>query len=458
MGKYSITQLATILVKKNGISNDEALKFVTAIFDIVKEGLETDKLVKIKGFGTFKIIDVDPRESVNVNTGERVLINGHQKITFTPDSVMKEMVNRPFAQFETVVLNDGVDFSDIDKLSNINENIDKQEETQEELQEIIQEEEEKKEEGKEEVHDITPQESSNNDDVVRNQTTISPTKELAETFTKETAEETSEKQIEELAEKPIEETAEKLIEESSEKQIEEPAEKPIEETAEKLIEEPAEKLIEEPAEKQIEKPAEEQIEDFDKEENSHNFTTILLSIASCLLLMAASAYIGYLYGIEEGRHQEKTSQISKYSTYLDKQNEELRTKRLAEEAKATKEAEKTKNDTTKQTAKDNKTDTTTNNKPKENNKTKEDNNDDNFSKYDTMDARVRTGAYVIVGIDKYIIVREGQTVGKIAKALLGPGMSCYIEVLNGVTENEPLKEGTKIKIPKLRHKKAAKKK
>ena len=426
MGKYSITQLATILVKKNGISNDEALKFVTAIFDIVKEGLETDKLVKIKGFGTFKIIDVDPRESVNVNTGERVLINGHQKITFTPDSVMKEMVNRPFAQFETVVLNDGVDFSDIDKLSNINENIDKQEETQEELQEIIQEEEEQKEEGKEEVHDITPQESSNNDDVVRNQTTISPTKELAETFTKETAEETSEKQIEELAEKPIEETAEKLIEE------------------------PAEKLIEE--------PAEDPIEDFDKEENSHNFTTILLSIASCLLLMAASAYIGYLYGIEEGRHQEKTSQISKYSTYLDKQNEELRTKRLAEEAKATKEAEKTKNDTTKQTAKDNKTDTTTNNKPKENNKTKEDNNDDNFSKYDNMDARVRTGAYVIVGIDKYIIVREGQTVGKIAKALLGPGMSCYIEVLNGVTENEPLKEGTKIKIPKLRHKKAAKKK
>ena len=426
MGKYSITQLATILVKKNGISNDEALKFVTAIFDIVKEGLETDKLVKIKGFGTFKIIDVDPRESVNVNTGERVLINGHQKITFTPDSVMKEMVNRPFAQFETVVLNDGVDFSDIDKLSNINENIDKQEETQEELQEIIQEEEEKKEEGKEEVHDITPQESTNNDDVVRNQTTISPTKELAETSTKDTAEETSEKQIEELAEKPIEETAEKLIEE--------------------------------PAEKQIEEPAEEQIEDFDKEENSHNFTTILLSIASCLLLMAASAYIGYLYGIEEGRHQEKTSQISKYSTYLDKQNEELRTKRLAEEAKATKEAEKTKNDTTKQTAKDNKTDTTTNNKPKENNKTKEDNNDDNFSKYDNMDARVRTGAYVIVGIDKYIIVREGQTVGKIAKALLGPGMSCYIEVLNGVTENEPLKEGTKIKIPKLRHKKAAKKK
>ena len=114
MGKYAIPQLAEILVKKNGLKPSEAQDFVSAMFDIIKEGLETDKLVKVKGFGTFKIIDVDPRESVNVNTGERVLINSHQKITFTPDSVMKEMVNRPFSQFETVVINDGVDFSKVD--------------------------------------------------------------------------------------------------------------------------------------------------------------------------------------------------------------------------------------------------------------------------------------------------------------------------------------------------------
>ena len=408
MGKYSIQQLATILVKKNGLSNDDATKFVNAIFDIVKEGLETDKIVKIKGFGTFKIIDVDPRESVNVNTGERVLINGHQKITFTPDSVMKEMVNRPFAQFETVVLNDGVDFSDIDKQTNSNENNDKQEEV-EDIQEETQEEE-----IQEEVQEIATEENNykDNKDIIKEEVT---------------AEETPESPDEEIVEEAVEEAVE---------------EENVEET-----------IVEEETE-----DTEEEAEDAFEEEKGHSYVTILLSIAACLLLMAASAYVGYLYGIEEGKHQEKTSQISKYSTFLDKQNEEMRAKRLAEEAKATKEAEKAKTDSAKQTAKDTVADKATNKEPEKSKKTDVDDNNEDFSKYNTMDARVRTGAYVIVGIDKYVIVRQGQTVGKIASSLLGPGMSCYLEVLNGVSENEPLKEGTKIKIPKLRHKKAAKKK
>lgn len=408
MGKYSIQQLATILVKKNGLSNDDATKFVNAIFDIVKEGLETDKIVKIKGFGTFKIIDVDPRESVNVNTGERVLINGHQKITFTPDSVMKEMVNRPFAQFETVVLNDGVDFSDIDKQTNSNENNDKQEEV-EDIQEETQEEE-----IQEEVQEIATEENNykDNKDIIKEEVT---------------AEETPESPDEEIVEEAVEEAVE---------------EENVEET-----------VVEEETE-----DTEEEAEDAFEEEKGHSYVTILLSIAACLLLMAASAYVGYLYGIEEGKHQEKTSQISKYSTFLDKQNEDMRAKRLAEEAKATKEAEKAKTDSAKQTAKDTVADKATNKEPEKSKKTDVDDNNEDFSKYNTMDARVRTGAYVIVGIDKYVIVRQGQTVGKIASSLLGPGMSCYLEVLNGVSENEPLKEGTKIKIPKLRHKKAAKKK
>ena len=419
MGKYSIQQLATILVKKNGLSNDDATKFVNAIFDIVKEGLETDKIVKIKGFGTFKIIDVDPRESVNVNTGERVLINGHQKITFTPDSVMKEMVNRPFAQFETVVLNDGVDFSDIDKQTNSNENNDKQEEVediQEEVEDIQEEtqEEEIQEEIQEEVQDIATEENNykDNKDIIKEEVT---------------AEETPESPDEEIVEEAVEEAVE---------------EENVEET-----------IVEEETE-----DTEEEAEDAFEEEKGHSYVTILLSIAACLLLMAASAYVGYLYGIEEGKHQEKTSQISKYSTFLDKQNEDMRAKRLAEEAKATKEAEKAKTDSAKQTAKDTVADKATNKEPEKSKKTDVDDNNEDFSKYNTMDARVRTGAYVIVGIDKYVIVRQGQTVGKIASSLLGPGMSCYLEVLNGVSENEPLKEGTKIKIPKLRHKKAAKKK
>ena len=112
MGKISIQDLSQVLVVRNGLDKRDAVIFVSAMFDIIQMNLEKDKIVKVKGLGTFKIIDVDDRESVNVNTGERVLIEGHNKITFTPDALLKELVNKPFSQFETVVLNDGVDFED----------------------------------------------------------------------------------------------------------------------------------------------------------------------------------------------------------------------------------------------------------------------------------------------------------------------------------------------------------
>ena len=113
MGKISIQDLSQALVARNGLDKRNAAAFVSAMFDIIQTNLEKDKIVKVKGLGTFKIIDVDDRESVNVNTGERVLIEGHNKITFTPDALMKELVNKPFSQFETVVLNEGVDFEDM---------------------------------------------------------------------------------------------------------------------------------------------------------------------------------------------------------------------------------------------------------------------------------------------------------------------------------------------------------
>ena len=100
MGKISIQDLAQVLVERKGLNKRDAVIFVSAMFDIIQTNLEKDRVVKIKGLGTFKIIDVDDRESVNVNTGERVLIEGHNKITFTPDALMKELVNKPFSQFE----------------------------------------------------------------------------------------------------------------------------------------------------------------------------------------------------------------------------------------------------------------------------------------------------------------------------------------------------------------------
>ena len=107
-----MAELADMLAQKAGISKREAQQFLTDFVETIQDGVNNDKLVKIKGLGTFKVIDVDARESVNVNTGERVTIDSHQKLTFTPDAAMKELVNKPFSQFETVVLNDGVEFDD----------------------------------------------------------------------------------------------------------------------------------------------------------------------------------------------------------------------------------------------------------------------------------------------------------------------------------------------------------
>ena len=112
MERISIQEIAAVLTIKCGLTKKDAKRFATTMFEVVKEGLESERLVKIKGLGTFKVIDIEARESVNVNTGERVLIEGHGKVTFTPDATMKELVNKPFSQFETVVLNEGVVFDD----------------------------------------------------------------------------------------------------------------------------------------------------------------------------------------------------------------------------------------------------------------------------------------------------------------------------------------------------------
>ena len=115
MDRISIQDIAKALVDKHGLSQNDAENFVTTLFDVLNEGLHKEKIVKIKGLGTFKVIDVRERESINVNTGERVLIDSHGKITFTPDAVMRDLINKPFAQFETVILNEGVDLDEMSK-------------------------------------------------------------------------------------------------------------------------------------------------------------------------------------------------------------------------------------------------------------------------------------------------------------------------------------------------------
>ena len=421
MGKYTIQQLAEILVKKNGLNEKEAQDFVVAIFEIVKEGLEQDKLVKIKGFGTFKIIDIDPRASINVNTGERVLIEGHQKITFTPDAVMKEMVNRPFSQFETVILNDGVDLSEIDRTYNFepdnNTGVEESETEQDNTQETL---------------DNTQETQDNTQDTQDTQAEVSTEK--------TTIVEEPEPTIVETTEEP-----ETTIVETTE----EPEPPTI--TSEKV---PAREVV-------ADGPCDQEEDDDDDDtaspdvfdddsETSGSYWKWVVAAVVCLILMAAAAYGGYMFGLEEGKHQEKKSQIADYAAQLDKQTAELRKQRLANQKQALADTSATAKKVADTSPTKKEVSATS---PATQSATSTPSAEEDYSRYNTSDVRIRTGAYIIVGIDKTVTAQEGQTIGKIAQSQLGPGMSCYVEAVNGMKENTVLKKGTRIKIPKLRHKK-----
>ena len=421
MGKYTIQQLAEILVKKNGLNEKEAQDFVVAIFEIVKEGLEQDKLVKIKGFGTFKIIDIDPRASINVNTGERVLIEGHQKITFTPDAVMKEMVNRPFSQFETVILNDGVDLSEIDRTYNF------------EPDNNTGVEESETEQDTQETQDNTQDTQDNTQDTQDTQAEVSTEK--------TTIVEEPEPTIVETTEEP-----EPTIVETTE----EP--EPPTVTSEEV---PAREAV-------ADGPCDQEEEDDDDDdsaspdvfdddsETSGSYWKWVVAAVVCLILMAAAAYGGYMFGLEEGKHQEKKSQIADYAAQLDKQTAELRKQRLANQKQALADTSATAKKVADTSPTKKEVSATS---PATQPSTSTPSAEEDYSRYNTSDVRIRTGAYIIIGIDKTVTAQEGQTIGKIAQSQLGPGMSCYVEAVNGMKENTVLKKGTRIKIPKLRHKK-----
>ena len=444
MGKYTIQQLAEILVKKNGLNEKEAQDFVVAIFEIVKEGLEQDKLVKIKGFGTFKIIDIDPRASINVNTGERVLIEGHQKITFTPDAVMKEMVNRPFSQFETVILNDGVDLSEIDRTYNFepdnNTGVEESETEQDNTQDT-QDNTQETQDNTQDTQDTQAEVSTEKTTIVEEpEPTIVETTEEPEPTIVETTEE-PEPTIVETTEEP-----EPTIVETTE----EPEPPTI--TSEEV---PAREAV---ADGPCDKEEDDDDDDdtaspdvFDDDsETSGSYWKWVVAAVVCLILMAAAAYGGYMFGLEEGKHQEKKSQIADYAAQLDKQTAELRKQRLAnqEQALADTSATAKKVADTSPTKKE-----VSATSPATQSATSTPSAEEDYSRYNTSDVRIRTGAYIIIGIDKTVTAQEGQTIGKIAQSQLGPGMSCYVEAVNGMKENTVLKKGTRIKIPKLRHKK-----
>ena len=400
MSKLNIYDLCSVLTSKNGLDDKESHRFIKAIFDVIQEGLDEDKIVKVKGLGTFKIIEVDDRESINVNTGERVLIEGHSKLTFTPDSVMKEIVNKPFSQFETVILNEGVDFPEpvVEEPA---------------VEDIIADE---PAEGKEII--VEPQIDNN----------------VAEQSVEE--EPVAEKTVAEepVAEEPV---AEEPVAEDSVVEFTEDNDN-VQSGEENSVEESVFETSNQ------EEESEETLDvDMTEEEPSNNKSILrwILSGVAVLLLILGAAYGGYLYG-----RYELSEEIAYKQMKADLKTAEITTKKAQVAIKKDSVAQEV--DATKIGAMsiDNKDESANDEAKTETAKTSSD-------KYEAMDIRVRTGAYRIIGEDRTVKAKAGQTVEDIATKLLGPGMSCYVEVYNGLDGKATLKEGQTIKIPKLELKK-----
>jgi nucleoid DNA-binding protein/LysM repeat protein len=424
MGKISIQDLSSVLVEKRGLSKKDASNFITEMFDIVQQELEKDKIVKIKGLGTFKIIDVDDRESVNVNTGERVLIEGHGKITFTPDSLMKELVNKPFSQFETVVLNDGVEF------------------------------EEPKEEAAE------PQDTSNADpssmalvdfglgNVKADLSSFPVIGDDIKKDTDEIVEKPAKKEV--VAEKPAAEAP--VVEKPAEELV---AEKPVAENP--AAEEPA---VEEPSnDLSAADPATDGIGDedvvYDDEEADSGSKSWLWALIGCVVGLACGYLLGNYFPFTASSQEPQPQEQVAPAKPVVAQKDSVLTDSLETDGEpaeeAAKAAEAPKAADTAKPEESAKADA-----PKaEPAKAAEDPTAELSAKYAAKDNRVRLGAYHIVGTDKVIKAKEGQTLGKISRTYLGPDMECYMEVYNDMNANDVLKAGQEVKIPKLVWKRAA---
>ena len=409
MGKLTIQDIAKVLSDRKGLSKNDASNFVNEMFDIIQQALERDMVVKVKGFGTFKIIDVDPRESVNVNTGERVLIEGHNKITFTPDQLLKEIVNKPFSQFETVVLNEGVDFAE-DTTSEAYVTP----EVKAASMPLV---------------DFVDEDPSFENPIPLGENTVAeaPTPD-AEPMPVETS-------VPVVESEPVSSSASMAAEVSvSDEVVEAPVAEVSETTAnEESVEEPEEDVYEA------------------EESGSRKW---LIPAVALLLGLGVGDLLGKYFPMKGEQPVEAPKPpVEMPKTVVEdtlvvdstkaavpapevEQPAEPIVDKPVEAPKPEVKAEETKPvETVKPAA--------VAPKPVA----------PEVDKYAAMDARVRTGAYRIVGTEKVVKVKEGDNLRRIAQRILGPDMECYIEVYNGLNAASPLKIGQEIKIPKLELKK-----
>lgn len=444
MSKFSLNTLGKLLADKSGLSQVEAELFIRKMFDVCNQGLDADKQVKIKWLGTFKVQATKDRESINVNTGERFTIEGRDKLTFTPDNILKEIVNKPFAQFETVVVNDGVDFDEIDEKFG-------EEQTEDAPEQVIDFlDEEKTATPNPEVVVIESEKEKEKEDELAKQIAIEQAK------------------LERLKQAQLEQ--ERIQKEKQEQERLE-QERLEQEKLELAQQQQALKTVVEPAVPASDESEEEEEEEEESSNSHHIVIPRYLVVAVCLIVVALIGGMGWFafnYGQMTAQRDHLAMQLNQYHQAPAKkvpakpaalplsQEQKLRQKamedsiRMAKTAEAVKLAEKSDEESANaEKAKQAEAKAKAEAKDKAEEKAA---SKIASSQYD-KDARVRTGAYRIIGVAQTVTVGAGQTLEQISTRYLGSGMECYVEALNGTNT---VKAGQKIKIPKLELKKKKK--
>lgn len=438
MSKFSLNTLGKLLADKSGLSQVEAELFIRKMFDVCNQGLDADKQVKIKWLGTFKVQATKDRESINVNTGERFTIEGRDKLTFTPDNILKEIVNKPFAQFETVVVNDGVDFDEIDEKFG-------EEQTEDAPEQVIDFlDEEKTATPNPEVVVIESEKEKEKEDELAKQIAIEQAK------------------LERLKQAQLEQ--ERIQKEKQEQERLE-QERLEQEKLELAQQQQALKAVVEPAVPASDESEEEEEEEEEESSNSHHIVIPrYLVVAVCLIVVALIGGMGWFafnYDQMTAQRDHLAMQLNQYHQAPAKkvpakpaaaplsQEQKLRQKvmedsiRMAKTAEAVKLAENSDEESAnEEKAKQAEAKAKAEAKDKAEEKAA---SKIASSQYD-KDARVRTGAYRIIGVAQTVTVGAGQTLEQISTRYLGSGMECYVEALNGTST---VKAGQKIKIPKL---------
>ena len=430
----NIKDLARFLVEKHGIKLADAELFISLMTEIINEGVHRERQVKIKGLGTFKLTSVSSRESIDVNTGERIVIEGRDKLSFAPDNAMKELVNQPFSQFETVVVNDGVELEDEYK-EQVEETTPADEKKEIVEEKAVEEIELPREEPVEPIAIVSEMSAEK----------MSVKEEKQEDKVQETISETNVSEVEQI------ETAQETIETASDNVA-----KNDEETLESSPEKEDEPMVEETDSRENDNEDTENITTANTPHKSSYMKPLVVGFVALFVVLIGTICFMFMKLCQQNeqiynfRMEVQTLQLEllkkQYST-MKGCSKVMKPVAVAEkpapaEKKSVPVAEKPTPVTEKSTSDVEKPTSVAE-------KSVSSKEEDAYEALNKSDARVRTGAYRIVGVKQVIKVKRGQTLWSISRLYLGPGMECYIEVMN---KNKELKEGDRVKIPELKRK------